>query len=854
MTLETDMPGATHSGHVTDQSVHTEQVTRAESIRSILAAAPLATAPTDDLIAWAGTLCAAEVAVLLIAPGTKIPVDMRAGTQHRLDDEAAQDAAKDAGRRDWHRARSLAGSHLATTDAAVLGTYIAKYRKTFGENVAVNFAIETGASRIVVVDADTAAEVQAFLADCGIEEPFTPTVSTPGARNHAGEWVHSNGGHYYFVTDQDLPRGSGTLKAAGGYAVMWSDRYLLIPPSVRSEGPYRLTGAVFPLPAWIGDEITAHADRKSSTDKAARESVGVLDEGIDAWAESMPWTEVLAPSGWTLTSKLDQCGCEVWTAPGDHSSPKSATTHDISCTLDRYTPVNKPMHVWTDHPGEEFEEWIARTGSKTLSKLQAVAVTTYGGDVGTACAELGLTRGGEAFDAPEGSAAVDEEIAHLPETFWSAHPVLGSIRQAAHHGGLPADALLGTILGRLSAHVDPSIRVTTGVRNPLPLNLFVGLIGWTGSGKTSSDEAAEYLVEFTPPPKAPDPLGDHPFIAGVGEMPESEPLGSGPGLAEAFMRTIPDPSDPKGKKTLRVQGAHKLFISCDEGAALARNITDDRIGHGLGRTLREAWSGRMIGQGGVGERRRKVKNYSLGLVVGLQLPALADMSTSEELDYGTPQRFLWVAATDPSVPDEAPEHPGKVRIPLPVESFHYRSSMAADARRASLARTRVRLDDIPDLVDSVDPLESQREAMIARTAALLVALCSPGRYEITEADRELAVVLFEASLRVHKVAMRFKAERDAKVASSRTRARIAEAVGVAAATHDAAGALERLADRIKGYLAKAPDRTAKWGGRDGMRKKFRSDDRDLGEQARDMLIERGVISYVTEADTLTLLV
>ena len=222
MTTNANMPGATNSGHVTDHTTTDSENTRADRIRSTLASAPFGEAPADEMTAWAESMCEAGLAMLLIAPGSKLPVDMRDAKQRRLDDEAAQDAAKQAGRRDWQKAKSLGGSHLATTDGPILGKYIIKYRKTFGEDVAVNFAVETGASRLVVIDADTADEVAAFLADSGIEGAFEPTVRSPGATDAAGAWVHKDGGHFYFTVPEgvELPRGSGTLKAPGGYAIM----------------------------------------------------------------------------------------------------------------------------------------------------------------------------------------------------------------------------------------------------------------------------------------------------------------------------------------------------------------------------------------------------------------------------------------------------------------------------------------------------------------------------------------------------------------------------------------------------------------------------------------------------------
>lgn len=374
------------------------------NLSAVLGAAPDATADIPTLSSFIRAACGTGLALLLIAPGTKIPVDMRTSQQKSKDDTAAQAQAKIDGRGDWRKARSLAGSHLATTDASTVIKYVKRYRDTFGADAAVNFAAEVGRSGLVVVDADTADQVSAFLTDAGVHTDdgkpmdLPPTVSTPGSVDDDGTWAHSDGGHFYFTLDpgEELP-GTGAWTAPGGYVAMYRNRYILIPPSVRPEGRYRLTGREYPAPDWLREEITATGrarehtphDPDSPFDNAGSDD---LAAAVDQWAETITWSDILAPMGWTLTARPDRCGCDIWTAPGDHSSPKSATTHDTGCDLGRYTVDNAPMHIWTDHPGDEFEAWIKETGSATLSKLQALSVAEYGSDVGTAAAELGLIK------------------------------------------------------------------------------------------------------------------------------------------------------------------------------------------------------------------------------------------------------------------------------------------------------------------------------------------------------------------------------------------------------------------------------------------------------------------------------
>lgn len=367
-------------------------------LSAILGAAPPADADTDRIKAFAKAAVNAGLALMLIAPGSKLPVDMRSDVQRRKEDKAAQEAAKAAGRMDWDKARSKKGVHLATTDPIAIGRYIDRYRKLFPEQP-VNFAIEVGRSGIVVIDCDTKAQLSAFATDCGfvpelIADFPPPTVTSPGSRNEDGTWSHDQGcGHFWF-TANDLPTGgSGSYTAPGEYAVLWRDRYVLIPPSVRPEGPYELTGREYPLPDWLREAINKHAagraERAAKRTEAEQEQADDLKSGIDSWAETVSWEDILAPAGWVKTARPDQCGCEVWTAPGVHASPKSATTHDTGCTLGFYTEVNAPIHIWTDNPGEEFEEWIRSSGSKTLSKIQAVAALQYSGNMGKALEKTG---------------------------------------------------------------------------------------------------------------------------------------------------------------------------------------------------------------------------------------------------------------------------------------------------------------------------------------------------------------------------------------------------------------------------------------------------------------------------------
>lgn len=406
-------------------------------ITTVLGAAPSPDADTATLKSFARAAAGEGLHLLLIEPGGKKPVDMRSGTQRRIDDGVAKDAARAEGRADWDRVKSKAGVYLATTNTTLLDRYITTYRKTFGPDIAVNFGVAVGPSKLIVVDCDTAEQMAAFLSDFGWNPDTPPTVRSPGQRDADGNWAHSRGGHFYFTTDAVMPEQSGSLTGPGGYAVLWANRYVLIPPSVRPEGAYCLVGQDFPAPDMLTQAVISNVNAKILRTQAAAISPQ-MTTAIDQWAQTMSWDDLLSPAGWTRAARQDTCGCDTWTAPGDHASPKSATAHDTGCSLGRYTDENAPLHIWTDNPGPELEGWVAEHGSKTLSKLQVISTLEYGGRVGEAMRALnvlpdesGVLGFGKdlAHEIGAPSTNLDEPLDDSP-----SQPVAGTYTLTSSHG------------------------------------------------------------------------------------------------------------------------------------------------------------------------------------------------------------------------------------------------------------------------------------------------------------------------------------------------------------------------------------------------------------------------------------
>lgn len=374
--------------------------------------------------------------LLFVYPDSKQAADMRTPRQKAADDRHAQAAAQEAGRRDWAIVKSPAGLSLATSDKTVLDRYLKRYIQMFStwvtvpkgdedhvevewskkaedageitisEPAAINLAVEVGGSGVVVVDCDTVAQMRRWFEVNGLDPDMDlpPTIVTPGQigkgdLDDPNTWVHADGGHFWFTVPDRylpvLPRHLGAMTWGGdnGFAVLWDRRYVLIPPSTRPEGAYEQLGHVYELPDWLAEEIIKAGERRvqrAALSGGARTENTDLADLVDTWAQNVSWTSILEPMGWTPAPRADSCGCAVWTAPGDHASRKSATAHDTGCSAGRYSEVNAPLYIWTDHDIDPFGSWVAEHG-QTISKLQAVAVISFGGNIGKAMDGLGVT-------------------------------------------------------------------------------------------------------------------------------------------------------------------------------------------------------------------------------------------------------------------------------------------------------------------------------------------------------------------------------------------------------------------------------------------------------------------------------
>ncbi|MFJ4672997.1 hypothetical protein [Kitasatospora purpeofusca] len=559
---------------------------------------------------------------------------------------------------------------------------------------------------------------------------------------------------------------------------------------------------------------------------------------LDVLADMLTFADVLQPLGWTFEGRLGD-GREKWLrAAGADGKPSSA----YSLVCDDHVAVN-----WSDR--SDLPVGALPTGRK-LTVGTLYAYLHYGGDVSATARDIMRAASGKLvhgparalpvavlaevgrrcltdqprsaepspFEADEWAGLTEPEEEPetepdtpapgpksipglLPEEFYAARPVHQHIRAAGHSRNRSGDVAFLSVLVRLSAMVSHHIRADTGVAGYASLNLFGGIIGPSGIGKSTGADVADRLM---PAPAELD------FRDGL-------PIGSGEGIAEIFMDTVDEPTGelyPHGKnkgdpvmRKVRKQVRHNAFFWVDEGVALTR-LMKERSGSTLGETLRSAAVGQTLGQTNASKdttRYIPAGSYSTGLLVGFQPETAAPLF--EEVAEGTPQRFWWTQVLDPSIPDEQPAWPGELstlsgwRTAITASEqtlISFDPDIKAELRRADLAKARGEVS-----LEEMNPLDSHAPLMQVKFASLLALL--DGRRHVTTEDWQLTQIAWQASCAARDSIIEYS-ERQRKVELERlTQARIVEAVRIESAKANAEAdradqAVERLAHRLVALL------------------------------------------------------
>ncbi|NUP52297.1 MAG: hypothetical protein HOW97_33990 [Catenulispora sp.] len=602
------------------------------------------------------------------------------------------------------------------------------------------------------------------------------------------------------------------------------------------------------------DERTGRTSAPAPTPRRNQSFPGNTGTGVfDILALGLTFRDILEPAGWTYRGTAGD-GRHKWLRPaGAEGSPDS----EYSLICDDHVAVN-----WSERSGLPVGQQAA---GRKLTVPTLWAHLHYNGDEREAAldvlrAAFGQTCGPAARSLPQ---HVLGEIRHrcrppaapapvediwaapaeepdsepepgdegapaprrglLPESFWAARPVFQHIRQAAHSQGCSGDLVLYSTLARLSGMLSHHVRAVTGIGGRASLNVFAAMVGTSGAGKSISAGCVRDLM-------AP---ADDDFRDGL-------PIGTGEGIAEAFMGTVEEPTgelhlkgplkgDPVMQK-VRKQVRHNAFFYVDEGQSLAK--LGERSGSILGETLRRAAIGEALGQTNASEERTRYiapGSYSLGLLAGFQ-PSIAT-GVLADAHTGTPQRFYWGWADDPSIPDVPPPwpgpiepHPGRLRPDGPVDIvFPERIKRMLWADRVARGRGEI----------EVSELDGHAGLMKVKLAALF-ALLDGGRRVVTEEDWALAETAWASSCAVRD-ALVLRAQREAAAERARAEdAKVHAELRSHVAKKDADLTLERVAHLVNRHASQVGGIT--YG---ALKKALASRDRPVAEKAVALAVTKG---------------
>lgn len=423
--------------------------------------------------------------------------------------------------------------------------------------------------------------------------------------------------------------------------------------------------------------------------------------------------DVLEQAGFTV-HHTDKTGTH-YTRPGknrNHGASATVWADNNRCTLFS-TSIGAP------------DDYI---GDRNLTAWQLHVALNHHGDHSQAAHDWRSThpRTPAPAAAPAGAGAPPAVTTgtSLTDDFWNARPQLAHIRQAAHSRQRSADAALHVVLARLSAITPHTVTLPPIVGAPAPLAYFTIVVAPPGVGKSSANQIATELLN------APD------------YCPDQIPLGSGEGLAETLFEIVEDVGPNGNPIKVKRQVLHNGFVYTDEGQTLAE--IGGRNGSTLLPTIRTIWTGGVLGQANASIERRRIipaYNYVFGICIALQ-PTRAG-ALLEDVDAGTPQRFGWASATDPTIPDTPPDWPGPLDWQPPARiatgnPLGIDPAIVAEIRTADLQRAR---GAIP-----ADPLDAHAGLYRLKVAGLLAVL--DGRHRISLEDWELAEQIKTTSDRV----------------------------------------------------------------------------------------------------------
>jgi hypothetical protein len=374
--------------------------------------------------------------------------------------------------------------------------------------------------------------------------------------------------------------------------------------------------------------------------------------------------------------------------------------------------------------------------------------------------------------------------------------------------------LLGGTLPRVVVQVSPAVQLPALVGANASLNMQIASCGASGAGKGGGEAASR---DYT----------------GIGQGVEGMPVGSGEGLVKLFAG-----ADKHGNVTWTQRNVLLAIHEIDSYAAQA-----GRSGSTIAAELRKGYSGEPLGFAYARAENRVMlpaHSYRLCVTVGVQ-PGRGSVLL-DDIDAGTPQRFLWLPTIDPDAPDDKPgEVLGREWKP-PADIAGYQMDHTGPPYVMEVcdqAKSEVDAARLITLRGGGNPLDGHALLTRLKVAAALAILS--GHADVNDTDWWLAGLVMEVSdLTRDSIAAHLRravAERNER--QGHAQARRAEIVAERADE----GRIKSCCATILRRLADLPD--GEWSARGKLRRACASRDREFFDEAFDRLLSNGYIEVGT---------
>ena len=325
-----------------------------------------------------------------------------------------------------------------------------------------------------------------------------------------------------------------------------------------------------------------------------------------------------------------------------------------------------------------------------------------------------------------GGELVDPRV-QMREDFWNSSRRLKLIRAWAQARMVSPMAALGEVLAEVVCHVPPYVQLPPLVGGNGTLNMLIALTGYSGTGKGVAAGVIAEAIECN-----------------VSMDMQRIPIGSGEGIPKAFGRV--NHNRDTGLYEL-VRTFHSAVIEVKEIDTL--NAIGSRVGgHTLTAQLNQFYSGEQLGFHYSDMKNRVIipaRSYRGCVVAGVQ-PGRGAVIL-DDTDSGFAQRWLWLPATDPDAPAEAPAVPGQtIKWSLPEdllpEDFPWRPEpFIMDV--CDKAVDQIRAARLPALRGETDGLDGHKLYTRLKVAAALALL--EGYADVDEMDWDRAGYLIRIS-------------------------------------------------------------------------------------------------------------